>query len=129
VDLPGLVAYGPRAFSSGSAVADFPEDVTRFVRENVTSVGQLEVLLTLAGNPDRSWNASEVSRELYTTTHAADYWLADLCMRGLLTAIPGPPLEYRFAPRNPTHARLVTELDGLYHARPVSVIALIYSRR
>src|SRR5918994_2826599 len=54
----------------GAELADLlhglPEDVHRFLYQNIDSVEQLEVLLYLRQSPERGWSSEDVARALYS---------------------------------------------------------------
>jgi 2,4-dienoyl-CoA reductase-like NADH-dependent reductase (Old Yellow Enzyme family) len=108
-------------------VNGLPDDVKRFIVENVRSVAQLEVLLLLRANPSTVWTAEAVSRELYTTPEMMAAQLDELQARGLLIAIETSVRQYRYQPKTEELDRLASELDRIYKERRVSVIGQIYA--
>lgn len=107
---------------------DFPEDVRRFILDNLGSVEELEVLLMLRGAPEKNWSAAEVGQALYTSPAGAAMRLADLHAHGLLALIEGPEKLYCFRPARADMPVLINQLADLYKQRRVSVINLIYSK-
>jgi predicted ArsR family transcriptional regulator len=105
---------------------DFPADVRKFLLENIDSVEQLEVLLLLKAESERSWNADEVSQKLCTASESAAKRLADLATLGLIS-VQQPPLTYRYAAQE-AGDRLIASLADVYKERRVAVISLIYSK-
>ena len=105
-----------------------PEDVRRFIVENINSVEQLEVLLLLKHHPGREWDAEAVSQALYSTPPAVLMRLTDLRDRGFLAEFPGPAPRFRYAPSRPGLDKLVEQLVQVYRNMRVSVITLIYSQ-
>jgi hypothetical protein len=105
-----------------------PEKVRRFIVDHINSVESLEILLLLFADAGREWNASEVSRTLYTRLESAAAQLQALHRAKLLLAIEGGESpKYRFHAASP-EADTVVELEKIYKARRVSVISFIYSK-
>jgi hypothetical protein len=104
-----------------------PEDVYRFVIEQINSVEQLETLLLLRASPEQAWSVETVSHALYTSPAAAAMRLSDLQARGLLVAAEQrDSWQYRAA--NAELDALVGRLAEAYKERRVTVISLIYSK-
>ena len=106
----------------------FPEEVQRFLLENINAVEQLEVLLLLRADPGKEWTAADVGQGIYTSPAAAVMRLQDLAGRGLLAVAAGPDPRYRYRPADSARARLVDLVAETYRERRVAVITLIYSR-
>jgi hypothetical protein len=100
-----------------------PEHLVEFIRRDIHSVLQLEILLLIheRGGP---WTPSRVAHELRITDQSAALHLRDLHLRGLL----GAPLEgaYEFTPQAGLRA-LVDELAACYAATRYTIINLIFS--
>ena len=107
---------------------DIQADVRTFIAEQIDSVAQLELLLLLHGNPEKSWSAGEAAVKLCTAVEMTATLLAELTQRGLLSAAEAPEVRYSYAPKTKQLAQLVTDLAQLYHARRVTVITLIYAQ-
>ncbi|MBI3467767.1 MAG: hypothetical protein HY000_32565 [Planctomycetes bacterium] len=108
-------------------MVDLPDDVKRFIVENVRSVAQLEMLLLLRANRNTLWTAESVSRALYTTPEMMAAQLAELQARGLLVSNEASDRQYRYEPKTAELDRTVGELEQIYKERRVSVISQIYS--
>ena len=65
-----------------------PDDVSpelrNFIAEQIGSIAQLELLLLLAADPAKTWNADEAAAALYVTPDAAYGFLEGMRVRGLL---------------------------------------------
>lgn len=107
-----------------------PDDVSpelrNFIAEQIGSIAQLELLLLLAADPGKTWNADEAAAALYVTPDAAYGFLEGMRVRGLLEAVPQSQ-NFRFAPQKSEWISLVAELAQLYKTRRLTVIDLIYS--
>ena len=105
-----------------------PPEVQRFIAENIDAAEQLDILLLLYRNPDRSYTALEVSQAVFTVASAATLRLEGLVARGLLSSTGTADPEYRFAPRSEALARDADRLAAVYQANRVGVIQLLFSR-
>jgi len=97
-----------------------------FVRQNVASVEQVDVLLLLQNDPRRSWTIAELSAALSSSHPSIARRLGILCGRGLVRRDDGARFQYV---SDVAHDSLVNELRREYTLRPTSVIGLIYSKR
>jgi hypothetical protein len=110
--------------------AGIPEAAQRFVRRYITSLGQLEVLLLLAGNPSRWWSCDAVADELRTSDVAARQALRQLVSTYLLEFRgAGPNASFRFQPEDGTARTLVPLLRQLYRHRLTALAAFIHDPR
>lgn len=109
-------------------MSELTDPIRRFIAENIASVAQLEVLLLLRANPERTWTAEDVARSLYTGEPLIAAQLADWATRGLLISPDGKPESYRYAPATPELGELVSGLAEAYRVRRVSVITTIYTQ-
>ena len=104
-----------------------PDDIRQFIRENISSVAKLEVLLLLRTKRDQEFTPAAVARELYTTPDMTASQLAEMHSQGLLAAIDAGERSYRYQPRTPELSRIVDDLATIYQERRVTVITAIYS--
>jgi hypothetical protein len=109
-------------------VDDFPADLKRFIESHISSVAQLELLLLLRSDPEKTWTPEEAAKSLYTAADIVAGQLAELHQRGLLALLQNPGPAYRYLPTSPDLADLVSRLSEFYKERRVSVITLIYSQ-
>jgi hypothetical protein len=107
-------------------VTGLPEDVHRFVHQNIESVEQLEVLLLLWRTPERGWTSDDVATAVYSHPTSVVRRLAMLLGQGLLRE--REPGCYQYAPRTADLHETVTRLDHMYRERRVAVITLIASK-
>jgi hypothetical protein len=109
-------------------VSELPDDVERFIAEHVDNLEQLEILLLLREQRSRQLDAREVTAELRLGPSSAAERLADMQVRGFLSA-QGEPPRYRYAPDTAEKGRVIDELARCYAERRVSVITRIFSPR
>lgn len=98
-----------------------PTELLRaFIRENLASVWELELLLLIHRERARSWRAVELNREIRGSLGLVTQILEKLVRAGLV-AQDGDE-TFRFAPRSPELEELVTELAEAYGARPFAIV-------
>lgn len=107
----------------------FPDDVRRFLDENVDSIDQLEVLRLLWEDPAAEWTGAALTAEVQAQPADVAAHVAALAARGLIHAEPrGAGVACRYGPRTPDlDARLRKVLEH-YRERPVSMIKLVAAR-
>ncbi|MGE0027662.1 MAG: hypothetical protein AB7O78_00035 [Thermoleophilia bacterium] len=110
------------------ASAAFPPALRAFVAEHISSVGELELLLLLRGDPHRAWTAREAASRLH---HVPD-WVADrlerLVRARMVIRLAGDHVAYRFGPADAALERSVEAVAEAFRARRASMISLIYAR-
>lgn len=104
-----------------------PAPILQFIRQHVRSVVQLELLLLLHKEPERSWKVEQAAEQLYIPGTFAESLLEDLRTAGLVALIEGDVRSYRFELKTPQLRPIVDELASLYRERPVATIHAIYS--
>lgn len=110
-------------------VKSVPEEVERFLDENVESIDQLEVLRVLGEQPGKEWRAAELAREVQAGEEALASHLAALHSRGIVALVPqGAEQLWRHGARTPELERLVSHLLQVYKERPVTLIKMVYAR-
>lgn len=105
---------------------EFSAAFRTFVRDNIASVEQVDVLLLLQDDSQRPWTIAELRASLSSSQTSIARRLAILCGRRLAERDDDGRFRYRSdAATDP----LVNELRREYALRPTRVIELIYSRR
>jgi hypothetical protein len=104
-----------------------PDEVQAFVRDNIDSIEQLEVLLLLARAPDESWSAELVARELRIDAASAGRRLEQLAKLRLIerSSFEG---RFHYSPGNVDLDRRVAGLRRAYAERRVALITLIFTK-
>ena len=103
----------------------FPSDLRAFIERCLTSAIQVEVLLLLHGERDRTWTATDVSRQLQVEADQAETAMAHLARNGL---VAHERAGYRLAPARRRDADLVDTLVELYPTYRVAIISIIFSQ-
>ena len=63
---------------------EFPVELRQFIAQNIESLAQLEALLVLRSDRQRSWGPAELAQQLYITPEMCQALLADLQRRGFV---------------------------------------------
>jgi integrase len=106
---------------------DFSADVRQYIDQHIESLAQLEALLLLRREPERTWEAAEAAKSLYIPPEQAGTLLADLSRRGFAAAIDANATKYRYQAAADVD-RVIGELAQAYQDRRVAVISQIYSK-
>ena len=107
--------------------SELPEPVKQFIREHISSVEQLEILLYLHRIAPQKASAEEIAQSLYLSAESVASRLEVFRDHGLLSATVGPTLYFALHPSAPKIMEGVAELIRCYRERRVSVINFIFS--
>jgi len=105
--------------------AGVPADVRQFLASEITSVGQLEVLLLLRGATEKRWTVDEVARALVMQRSAAASWLEQMAANALIRRSGA---GYGYGPPTVEVERTIDRLAESYAKYRVAVIALIFAK-
>ena len=105
-------------------MTEITDTLRAFVRKYVRTVGELEALLWLRNQAQRSWTAEEIARELRGNSTAAADYLRHFQHAGLVREIEIGQYQYV---DDPTTSALIATLADIYVERPVSLVDLIYA--
>lgn len=95
------------------------EPLQAFLRERLASFEQVEIVLLLRSDPERSWTAPEVAGALRSAPESAAMRLFLLASNGLVQFEAAGVPRYRFAGHDPETSRILGELaDACAHNRP-----------
>lgn len=109
--------------------SDVSEDVKRLLREHISSVEQLEILLMLRAHRETPFSARAVHEQLRTSETSAAARLLDLFERGFLKREQvGDETLFSYAPSNEWLASSTDQLERAYGERRYRVIELIFSK-
>lgn len=103
-------------------------DIRRFIAEHIRSIAQLDLLLLLYADPDRSWSAQAAAAAIYAAPDMTQRLLDQLLISGLLAA-DEQKTAYHYAPSRDEVGRVVEQTASLYRDRPMSVVSLLYADR
>jgi hypothetical protein len=97
----------------------FPDEFRRFLRSSVASVDAAELLLSLAAEPQRSWQRADFGADKVG-------YLAQFEAAGLLQVAPDGRM--RFRREDETLSAHVAMLAQAYKERPVTLFRAIYAQ-
>jgi hypothetical protein len=101
-----------------------PAPIESFIREQIGSIAELELLLLLAREPARDWRTEDAAKSLAVSPDAIRGFFDRFRARGLCEARDE---TFRFAPRTQELADLVAAVNDSYQQRRLTVINLIYA--
>jgi hypothetical protein len=104
-----------------------PEDVQKFILENIDSIAQMEGLLLLRANPDRKWSAEDVARRIYIKKSEAEIFMNRLSARQLILTSGGQNPLYEYKP-HPELENMVQRMADAYSRYLLPVTHLIHSK-
>jgi hypothetical protein len=104
----------------------FSEELERFIKEQIRSLEQLEILLLLSSAPGKKWTEQAVYEVIKSSRASVSARLNELVSQKLLSTETAT--VFTFSPESETVKRLVQELAVAYKQRPVRVVELLYSR-
>jgi hypothetical protein len=108
---------------------DFPDELRSFIQDNIPNIDAAELLVLLAGRPDRAWGVPDLLGEMLPTVvakSAAQKYLSSFQARGLVAQEGG---LFRYAPQSAELDGTVRALARVFNERPVTLVRLIYSLR
>ena len=109
----------------------FSDDFCRFIQTVLPSVDAAELLLLLAGEPERWWAMGELAARLRPASNITDAdalrHLEQFQARGLIAV--GPDRRLQFRPADEALHGQVRTLAQAYRERPVTLIRMIYALR
>lgn len=102
-----------------------PEDLRNFILRHIDSVVQLEALLLLRNNPDKTWDAASTANRIYAAEQDAAESLAQLCADGLLDCSKA---TYRYENVSPENRAMVDRLAESYRRHLIPVTNIIHAK-
>lgn len=103
-----------------------PIEIRQFIAHQIESVAQLEALLLIRRDSQRSWNAEELARQLYISEKMCQAMLDDLERRRYVVLDPvSKSIVYQCADSQAD--AMLTTLEDLYRERRVAIISEIHS--
>ena len=104
-----------------------PRDVREFVRQEIKSVFQLEVLLLLHRTRGRAWTVMELSQELGIDPEIAEAQVIRLEELRLLQTEQSIPISYVYGPTDQNDEIIIEKLAVSYAKQRVGIFSLILS--
>lgn len=106
---------------------EVPAHVLRFLEENIDTVPQLETLLMMSEERDRSWLIADVASRNYIPEQRASDTLNALLRRRLITSEDSPP-RFRFDPATDEARTAVADLARCYQRNLSRITTLIHEK-
>ena len=102
-----------------------PDNVLQFIAERIDSVPQLEALLLLWENAQRSWTEDELAARIYVSRAAAAQILQSLQRQNLVTS---ESARYQYNPQWDPTGQVMPEVAAAYRRHLVQLATFIHSR-
>jgi hypothetical protein len=107
---------------------DFPVEAEQFLALHIESLPQLEALLLVQQDANRTWSREDFARHLYIGPDICTSLIAGLERRGFIVRDTVDREKFRYRPANEATARVIAQLAKIYQERRVAVITQIYSK-
>jgi hypothetical protein len=118
-------AVDPLAFALHVAKPNLDERLVGFLDDNVRSIQQVEVLVTLARDPSRVWSPGDLGRDLNFAIAEMTEALAHLLDRELVGATTERERRFFYAPRTIDDHLAVQLLVGLRATSAAEIYAVV----
>jgi hypothetical protein len=105
-----------------------PDDVARFVLDNIYSVAHLEALLLLRRDRDQEWNVAALAARLYISEDQTGELVIVLRAQGFITPTAKLPASFRYQPSSNELDAMVERLTQTYAKHLVPITNLIHSK-
>jgi hypothetical protein len=105
-----------------------PNHIHQFLKANIQSIAQLELLLLLYRDRHNAWTVADAAKNQYTAVNMTQAALESLRASGLVAVVEGEVPRYQYAPASANLDQLVGELGQFYIDRRVSIVNAIYCR-
>jgi hypothetical protein len=109
--------------------APSPNDVDRFIQDEIDTVPQLEALLLLWKSRPKMWRVDELAAALYVSPEETAHIVEPLIARTLVTVTDAKEYSYRSGARdalvaavNETYRRELIRISRMIHAKAPSAV-------
>lgn len=107
---------------------NIPEDVLRFIAEQIDTVPHLETLLLLWENPTKRWTAEEIAVRVYVPADRAREILQDLVRKRLAASESTSPPTYAYDSGWDESGEQMARVAQTYRRQLVRVATFIHSK-
>ena len=104
-----------------------PDSIKQFLSRHIHSLEQLELLLLLRGQPDRSWTLPQVYESIRSSHASLQKGLESFADKGFFAEEKGAITVFRYAPRNDELRAAVEQIAASYRHSRVRVIEAIFA--
>lgn len=105
-----------------------PDDVRRFILNNIPSIPYLEAILLLRNEPARRWSDVQVAERLYVSETTVTAILSDLVTVHIASASADIPPSYQFSPWSTSLGETIDQVAETYASHLVEITNLIHSK-
>lgn len=102
-----------------------PDAVRQLIADSIDSIAEVEAILLLRRERDRTWSAEEAGKRLYISETVARHVLTVLAERGFLSQHDD---QFRYDPRTPELDSTVAALATAYSTNLVAVTHLVHGK-
>lgn len=106
---------------------ELSEEIRSFIKQYITSLEQLEILLLLSKEPERSWTVQQVFNITQSNLTSIAERLKNLALAGFLVMEDKSVAIFRFQPNSAEIAGHVAALQRAYAASKYKVVEAIFS--
>lgn len=107
--------------------AGIPAAVLQFVARRIDTVPELETLLIMSADEQRSWSVADIAARTYVAPKSALQVLQGLQRRGLATADESGQ-HFRFSPSSDEEREVVQQTGVAYRTHLVSIATFIHQK-
>ncbi|HEX3623923.1 MAG TPA: hypothetical protein VH280_00705 [Verrucomicrobiae bacterium] len=108
---------------------ELSEELRQFIKEHITSLELLEILLLFHSAPDRSWTVGEVFKVIQSNPHSVADRLKNLTSLGFLVTEGAANPIFRFHPRTSELSQRISDLAKAYGFSKYKVIEAIFTEK
>jgi hypothetical protein len=102
-------------------------ELSLFIKQYITSLEQLEILLLLFKEPNRAWTIEQVFKVTQTNPDSVAKRLTGMVQSGFLVGEDAAASTFRFEPRTHEIRQHMSELQRAYAVSKYKIIEAIFS--
>jgi hypothetical protein len=106
-------------------VGQLSQELQTLLQERLPSIEQIEIVLLLRADQQRSWSATDVATELKMPPESAAMRLFLLASSGMLSFEPSGVPRYRYAASDARTDALLAELAAMFEADRQAVASVV----
>lgn len=104
-----------------------PDEVRKFIRDNVSSIEQLEILLHLYEIAPSNQSSEAIARSLHLSVESVARQLSNFVDKRLISKSTATPPEFSLDSKSSNVGLQIQKLANLYRERRVKIINEIFS--
>ncbi len=104
-----------------------PDPLRQFLRDSISTIERLEILLLMQRHPDRWWTAKAIGDELRMPATVVESDLGWLGSRNLIAVRIAQDVLYQFSPGTPALRQLAEDVAQAHYADRNAVAAALAS--